>query len=68
MVVQALGSSESDPGRVSSMPEIVAASVIGTMIDCMAQQQHWYSTSYFFRALILSLAHLLPSAPTPLGS
>jgi MFS transporter, MHS family, shikimate and dehydroshikimate transport protein len=33
MAVQALGSGESDQGRASSMPQIVGASVIGTMIE-----------------------------------
>src|SRR5215467_14740280 len=33
MAVQTLWSGETSPGRVSSMPQIVAASLIGTMIE-----------------------------------
>ena len=33
VAVQALGSGESDQGRASSMPQIVSASVIGTMVE-----------------------------------
>ena len=54
MVVQTLESSEAEPDRVSTMPEIVGASVVGTMIEWYDFLIYGTAAALVFHQAILS--------------